>query len=144
MSAAVRGTLVLLCLAALATGCEIELSVRSNTDTPFQFEVIIPTLRKQTERATLLRRLQQKKVKVGGPKRRSRWQIVGSDCLSKPWLFRTYKQEAGQWQLAQEHPAKLDGKGRVLAVVDDKLMIQLPDRLGVFCSETILCGRGRK
>ncbi|CAD5211657.1 unnamed protein product [Bursaphelenchus xylophilus] len=112
--------------------CQIELSLRSNTDYPFQFEAEVPSIKKKTDRTTMTKIGQQRKVKINGP-----------SCSHKTWIFRTYKQtKDGKWVPAETHTAKLDGNGRALIAVNDAYIPVISDRIGVTCSEAVICARG--
>ncbi|CAD5207317.1 unnamed protein product [Bursaphelenchus okinawaensis] len=124
--------LVLLTLVVVYVNCcDIQLSIRSLTPKPFQFQVEIPALKKKTDKATLTQVNQQKKVKIDGP-----------NCANKQWIIRTFKQVGGKWVPAQQHTAKLDGFGRVLVTVNDDYLPLVTDRIGVSCSEGVICARG--
>ncbi|KAI1728731.1 trypsin domain-containing protein [Ditylenchus destructor] len=72
---------------------------------------------------------------------RKKVMIDGPDCMAQHWKFITFKtDEAGNWIPAKEGTARLDGMGEIMVNVDEDLLPHIGERLGVACSESIICG----
>ncbi|KAL3075713.1 hypothetical protein niasHS_012543 [Heterodera schachtii] len=111
--------------------CEILANVVSNTKTPFMISIELPD-GQQTEKMVF---------EEPGAKNVI---LKGNNCASKHWQLNTFRRdENGQWQLAKESKAKLDGAGGQMTLkVEDALQPRVAGRLAVSCSESAICGGG--
>ncbi|KAI6183132.1 hypothetical protein M3Y97_00455700 [Aphelenchoides bicaudatus] len=125
-----RCLLILCCVVIACSACKINLKIRSGTKRPFQVEVAIPSVGKQTEILEVHR--------IGVVKRTT---VEGKNCNSKPWIIRTYgKKHSDDFEKAHEHKARFDGDGEVTIIILDDLVPRVTSRDGVACSETLICG----
>lgn len=60
--------------------------------------------------------------------------------MDQKWIFKTWKQENGQWVGAAQTSGKLGGEGYFRIFVEDNLMPWGNDRMGIACSEGAVCG----
>uniref|UniRef100_A0A914I564 Uncharacterized protein n=1 Tax=Globodera rostochiensis TaxID=31243 RepID=A0A914I564_GLORO len=111
--------------------CEILANVVSNTKMPFMLTIELPD-GQQTEQIIFDEPGAKNVI------------LKGQNCGSKHWRLNTFRRDAnGQWQLAKESQAKLDGAGGQMTLkVEDALQPRVAGRLGVFCAESAICGGG--
>ncbi|KAI1721823.1 putative immunogenic protein NIP-3 [Ditylenchus destructor] len=124
-----------LCLVLLAIlnkasdACRVLIKAQSVTNTPFKLQILIPAINAETEQV-FFEKPSRKKVMIDGP-----------DCMAQHWKFITFKtDEAGNWIPAKEGTARLDGMGEIMVNVDEDLLPHIGERLGVACSESVICG----
>ncbi|KAK0423810.1 hypothetical protein QR680_008341 [Steinernema hermaphroditum] len=109
--------------------CKINVKVRSRTETPFRFQIFIPSIKQQSEQITF-----------NGKGDRD-IKIQGTNCNSKHWTFKTWKQNAaGDWVPAKETKGKYEGEGWFRVIIDNDLSPFLYDRMGIMCSEGSIGG----
>ncbi|KAH7710147.1 putative immunogenic protein NIP-3 [Aphelenchoides avenae] len=100
--------------------CSIKVKVRSQTKNAFQIQILVPAIKRKTERVTF-KHEGEKKV-----------HIQGENCMMKSWKFRTWRlNEDGDWVAAKETEAFLDGSGTIVVNVPDTLQPHLGGRFGV-------------
>ena len=70
-------------------------------------------------------------------------QIAADNCGEKPWKFLTFKQDGnGSWEQHKETLMTIDGNGEMSVKINEHYGAIVGQRNGVYCANSLYCGRG--
>ncbi|MFH4973762.1 hypothetical protein AB6A40_000471 [Gnathostoma spinigerum] len=106
--------------------CHLTVKIRSLTDKPFLFQIIVPAIRKKTNLLKFTKR-NEERITV----------IKGENCNAQHWIFRTWRYEDDKPIPVHENRVKIEGTGYYQINIWDDVRVHGADRDSIFCSEGI-------